>query len=445
MLRPILGLFSALALCPTAWSLQDPGARHDASPQYRSHLWDGAGDAARMVEEYVVHEPGARWLQLEFSDSELGQASWVRLWSLADGGDQELRTTSLRQWNGFSAIFNGDTVVVQLFAAPGDEGVFVELGPARVGPAPPAGTKSLCGADDRVPSTDNRVGRIFFGGCSAWRVTNGAFMTGGHCMSTFQAGDVVEFNVPLSLPDGTTVAADPDDQYPVDLDSIVGTNLGLGKDWAMFAVGPNSDTQLWPHQVYGVGFRTSKETPSITNPGSIRLTGFGKDQSPPGATGGENEKSHTNQTSTGHLTGSGSSGSNAVWLVYDVDSEPGLSGGPVIWKELDLAIGINTHTGCNAGGNNKGTSFEVDEIEQALNAFPGPNARYVDLGHPLPVSPNGTIYRPFPDVGSGVLSTPAGGILSIVAGNYLAAAGNAVTVTSAVTLEAPMGGVVIGN
>ena len=71
--------------------------------------------------------------------------------------------------------------------------------------ASPPVLESICGAnDDRVASSNPRAGRIMPIGCTGWMIPGGAFLTAGHCaLSTAQT---VEFNVPASLSNGTTVA-----------------------------------------------------------------------------------------------------------------------------------------------------------------------------------------------------------------------------------------------
>ncbi|HVS20079.1 MAG TPA: hypothetical protein VMT18_15855 [Planctomycetota bacterium] len=459
MARFNMPFLALLALASVGWSQAVPPAYHVERLQHRSGLHDGDGVEARMVHEYVVHVPGALWLRLAFADSELGSESWVRLWSLADGGEQVLDSRSMQHWQDASAVFNGDAVVLQLFAAPGDTDVFVDLEHVLVGDPAQGLPESLCGADSRVPSGDNRVGRLFFGGCTAWRVNHGAFLTAGHCVDfdpdqvgpalpdgTLDLTGVVEFNVPPSTASGGTVAAAPNDQYPIDLASVVwrydGEGQGLGKDWAVFSVFPNSNTSLLPHQAYGPGFRMTREVPGGS--ATVRITGFGLDNTPLGSTGAGNAQNFTNQTSTGPYGGESSSGSD-IWLKYAVDTLGGNSGGPVLWESLGLTFGIHTNGGCDTAGGNHGTSFEVDALESALQTFLGPVVRYVDVGHPLPVSPAGTVFRPYLDLSTAVQNTPAGGTVAVIAGSYPAASGNSVTVTGSMTILAPMGGVVIGD
>ena len=95
--------------------------------------------------------------------------------------------------------------------------------------------EAICGAtDDRVASNNPRSGRIMPVGCTGWLIDGGALLTAGHC--TGATMQTVEFNVPASQANGTTVAPPVRDQYRVIAGSIVTQNTGIGNDWAIFTV-----------------------------------------------------------------------------------------------------------------------------------------------------------------------------------------------------------------
>lgn len=447
-------------------------------PSYRvqdyavhSGLHGGAGADARLALEHVVRVPGAAWMRLLLDDAELGRASWIALHAPRAGATQHLDARSLADWNLGTALFAGDTVNLQLWVAPADRDVFFSLERVVVGlPAEEGGYQNLCGGDSRGPSGDNRVGRLPGPGCTAWRITNGAFLTAGHCVDfdpdcaggtngplvpdgVLDLMGVVEFNAPTSACQGDINPALPEDQYPIDTSSVVwrydGCGEGIGKDWAVFGVNPNSETGLLPHEVYGFPLRVSREIPSLGS--TIRITGFGADATPPGCTGRENSDSQTNQTSTGDFRGELVVNANWIQLEYGTDSMGGNSGGPVIWESVNLAIGIHTNGGC--GGTNPGdqgnfaTSCESNELEAAIHGFTsGGTARFVDAGHPRPGGfEDGGIYRPWDKVVDALTSPVSGQVVSIAAGSYTAASGHVFTITTPMTLEAPVGAVTIGN
>lgn len=413
-----------------------------------SGAFDGDGDAITLAWQTEIRAAGAAWTRIFFAAAELGNGSYVLL--RAPNGDQRLDAKSMQEWSNGSAVFIGDRVPLELYVAPGDKNVFVRIESVQAGDQGP-GIDTACGADNRVGSTDNRVGRLFNVGCTAWGISNGAWLTAGHCVDfdpdntgpllpngVLDLSGVLEFNVPASQTNGTLVPAAVNDQYPVDLTSVQwrydGVNQGLGKDWAIFRVNRNSNTNLLPWQAYGVPFRVTRETPFIDE--TVRVTGFGGD------TGTANQ---TNQTSTGQYKGETTSG-NDIRMDHKVDTEGGNSGSPIIWEQMNLCIGIHTNGGCQAdeSGTNAGTSLEVDALENAINNFPGNNTRYADQLHPLRVAEEGTLFRPFASLAAAIAATPTGGIVSLYVGFYGLTSGT--LLTRAMTLTAPAGGVlIVGN
>lgn len=342
--------------------------------------------------------------------------------------------------------------------APGDEGIFFQIVRITVGEdvGEQDGIKALCdGDDDRVPINDSRVGRILAGGCTAFLVSNGAVLTAGHCVDwdpddggpglpdgVLDLTGVVEFDVPLSATNGTVRMADADDQYPIDLTSVDwnfdGEGQGLGKDWAVFSIFPNPNNEDRAHVTRGF-FRVTREIPSLNT--TIRITGYGADDDPPGSTGGRNQWNKTEQTDTGPYRGESISGSN-IWHDHRADTRGASSGSPIIWNSQNVVIGIHTNAGCtDTGGANSGTSFEHNPLETALDDFPGANVVYVDRGMPALATENGTVFRPYNTVAEGIAAVPTSGRLSIVEGSY----NESITITKAVTLVAPVGTVTIGQ
>ena len=358
------------------------------------------GDDEIVAYVNVISLPAnAPWVRLGVEAADLGGGSYVVLRSMADADEQQLNALSLEQWQYHTAMFNGSKVMVELHVAPGDQDVFVKFGQAIYGDplpfvSPPGAVKSQCGpADNRVASADNRVGRLYLGGCTAWRITTGAFLSAGHCVDfdpdqggpglpngILDLSGVVEFNIPL-----WPGVAPTNDQYPINTSGVIwrfdGEGQGLGKDWAVFGVFANSNTGLLPHQVYGLPFRLTRENPGAGD--TIRITGCGAD------TGSAN---FTLQTATGPYLSENVNGAD-ISHEYQTDTEGGNSGSPIIWETNSLALGIHTNAGCDnpiqAGQGNSGTSFEVDALENALRNYINTNARFVDINHPLRVSESG--------------------------------------------------------
>lgn len=399
----------------------------------------------------VLSAPAASRVRVALTQAALGTASAVRFVSLKDGQTQTLNAAQLEMWSARSALFNGDSVRLEVILAPGDRDVSVQVEEVLAfsmqiddvngadSSASPLAPETLCGGDDRGASNDNRVGRLS-GNCTGWLVANGAVLTAGHCFTV--AGDILEVNIPASGPDGATVASAVQDQFPVLAGSITRglDDSVLGNDWGVFRLGPNSLGQF-AHQLHGF-FRMTRELPAPG--GGTRVTGCGVDNSPQGSQPsvcsgdrcGLNAQNQTLQTATGTFTAETGSGS-AISLSYAVDTEPANSGSPIIWEGTGFTIGIHTNGGCvENGGANTGTSFELDALENAIAAVPGPNCRYLDPIKAPGGAEDGTVFRPHDTLVEAVNAVPAGGRLSIVAGAY---SPGGVPFTKAMTIGAPVG------
>ena len=336
--------FALLAVPAYAEKAELP--RHTESYSWSSGLVSGkaAGDLTRkragheLAAAELIFVPDAQWLRIIFSSARLGEESYVELTSLSDGATQRLDARTLREWSYSSAFFNGDAVEVKLFVGPTDRDVFVDVADVVVGDWPES-TKSICGTDDRVASSEPRVGRLVPIGCTGWIVDNGKYVTAGHCLDSSSA-QIFEFNVPLSQSDGTIVHPGPEDQYAMIQSSFDFVNGGVGNDWGIFAVSDNPGTGLQPIDAQGASFSVAQDL----GPANIRITGFGVDS------GSANQ---TNQTHVGP-----NAGSSGTTMRYATDTTGGNSGSPVIDNNSSRSVGVHTHGGCtSSGGNNSGTSL----------------------------------------------------------------------------------------
>lgn len=471
----LLLLVSAAAL--PLWAQPAPIPYHKEPYRLDSGVYEGLEAETALAFQEVIQVTGAPWLRVHISDCNLGQKSYITFTSLQDGGWQRLDSKTVPQWGYTSAYLNGDAVLVELHAASGEQGLFFRVEEITVGEWLGAaagdeslledmGIESICGTDNRTPSTDDRSGRLTFVlqsgnpdvACSCWLISNGALLTAGHCVDFdpdgFGSGlpdgvldlddnDVIEFDVPDSQADGTLVFANPNNQYAINLNSVSwnfdGEGEGLGKDWAVFSVFANPNTDLTPHQAQGTFYRTSNDNPTTAH--TIRITGYGTDSSP------SLTRNQVQQTDTGPYQGESSSGAN-FWHRYRVDTTGGSSGSPIIWENNGFTLGIHTNAGCTStGGENKGTSFEHNPLENALEDFPGSGAVYVDRVR-LGTLENGTIFHPYDTVTEAVNTVSTNGIISIVTGSYTKSAGNTFTIGAdgkRVTIVAPVGNVYIGN
>lgn len=325
----------------------------------------GPDDSGQVVAMFEISSPGAPWIRINFSpltslagDPAAHTAAHVRITSVEDGDVQTLNSEHLGYWANSSAFFNGDTVIVELVASPGTPAsrLVIDSFTAGVGAI---GTRSICGTvDDRQLSSDPRVGRVMTVGCSAWLINdlNNQFLTAGHCGPS--SGNVIQFNVPLSLSNGSPVNPPAADQYPTSVsDSKLTTgSVSLGSDWTYFATSVNSQSGLTAAQVQQSWFTLSNTSPSIGS--VIRITGYGTTSSPVSPTWNQVQKTHA---------GAFSSRSGNV-LYYNADTTGGNSGSPVINESAGgVAVGIHTNGGCGAGGgNNSGTWNSNANLVSAL-------------------------------------------------------------------------------
>jgi V8-like Glu-specific endopeptidase len=460
-------LLAGTAICFAGMAASKPAPSADASISYvvQSGLLANTQATTVVAFAQVVMVPRGNLMRLHFDSLQLGRESFVRVTSLKDRDVQRLDARAMANWKNTTAIFNGDTLLLEVCVASGESGIFANMDRVVFAESSPTTfqsaslVKSLCGGDGRVASTDNRVGRI--NGCTAWLVSNGAVLTAGHCTSGGTLNGVFSVNVPLSQSDGTAVASATIDQFPLDTSNLSFENGGnSGDDWTVFGLSPNSSGES-AHVKFGF-FRLTRNSPSAGS--TVRVTGFGVDNTPSGtgsaccATDSNGNCTHTScnsrnrtlQTATGPFNGESSSGAN-FWHRYSVDTEPANSGSPIIWEANGFAIGIHTNGGCDSDGSgeNTGTSFEHDALENAVQNYPGSGTRYVDtVTYPGGPTDSGNIFAPYHDLPSAVTSVPSGGQVSIVQGSYTSAAGNTGvfgTGNKAMVLLAPVGSVTIGN
>ncbi|HEY6626117.1 MAG TPA: T9SS type A sorting domain-containing protein [Ignavibacteriaceae bacterium] len=334
---------SSLVLFSNGFAQTAPLQYTIQSYQFESEIYDGNGTVGSSPSEILIgtiemHE--IPWMQLHFSDLNLGQESYLILKSLYDDKWQKLDAYSMKQWNNYSAFFNGNAVEIKLFLAQTDRQVFIKIDEIIAGDwfqGDPA--YSQCGpTDDRIASNQPATARLLSVGCTAWIIPNGKFVSAGHCLDG-SSSTVVEFNVPLSLPNGTLQHPGPEDQYSVNVSTKIFTNGGVGNDWGVFEVYPNSITGLMPKQAQNAYWPLVQDL----GPDSIRITGYGVDDG------------SANQTQQTHI--GPNAGSSGTTMRYVTDTEGGNSGSPVIDGLTNSAVGVHTHGGCStSGGNNNGTS-----------------------------------------------------------------------------------------
>jgi len=325
-----------------------------------------------FVDEVSV--PNAACVRLNFGDVLLagseqdGTGSFLTITSLLDGAVQTLHESHLRQWRNTSAYFNGDTVRVELVAYP-------DTGPNRLviestradsvdagEEAAPRSPRSLCGTeDDRELSSDPRSARVvndtFVGTVFLIDDANHCFVTSGQNASYLDDDAVIEFNAPLSFPNGTTLNhPPPEDQYAPDLDSVQYNSGATDDNWGYFGCFANSTSGLTPFETQGAFFALAGVVPPATGQG-LRLYGHGATFPPVFRTW-----SYTQKTELGSYALL-----DGTEISFVADLTFGDSGAPLIDEAGGEVIGIATGDGCTeTGGANVGTAVNNLGLRAAL-------------------------------------------------------------------------------
>jgi len=235
----------------------------------------------------IISYPSSPWIQLDLSKTVL--APTAKLVLTGKKTSQELDASALAL-NEYSAMFDGDSVTVELVTPEGGSGLFrggkggvkdkgdaksqVVVSTIKVGVCKDdLIAKSICGAiDDRIPSFDDRQGRI--GGCTGWLISEDVFIQAGHC-GTPSSSTRLHFTY-------LKTSAPVQDQYLVDVSTYRGVNGGVGNDWGVGRLLPNTDTDKLPGVAQsekcgmpGCGWYTLGGVPSATVGNNISITGYG--------------------------------------------------------------------------------------------------------------------------------------------------------------------------
>ncbi|MBN2492532.1 MAG: hypothetical protein JXQ29_16915 [Planctomycetes bacterium] len=355
------GLIGAAALR----AQPDPVQNFVAPIVLRSGVHANPSAIEQMVWQQPVQIPGAASLKLHFTTLDLPGSSRVEITSFRDCGTQTLDARLRRHWFPHSAYFNGDAVLVRLFAGAYTSGVSLEADGVEVGLPPAGNVDSICPpTDDRVLSSDRRVGRLMPAGCTGFLGTSlGLVFTAGHCSGTI--AQLIEFNVPLSGSSGAPNHPPPEDQFPLVL-NLGGISNPNACDWAVYVPGTNHLRQT-PLQRQNGTFTLATQLPAASS--TLRITGYGMHLTQP-------NWSQAQKTTTGPLVATGSGPCGPYLLRYQVDSISGDSGSPVIEERGGTVIGIHSGGDCAGSlGANQGSAITNADLQRILqNPSPQPPA-----------------------------------------------------------------------
>lgn len=357
----------------------------------------------------MITVPNAKWLRVIFESASLTEGGLIIIEG-QEGVTQRLDANALRAWGNTSAYFNGSALKVTLSLPKGAYGSYRVRNILADAPLlNKAKAQSLkhkseqvgipIGIDERAYVLDGRVGRVMPVGCTGWITSTGVGMSAGHCAGAdFQ---IIQFNVPPSLPNGTPQYPPPSDQFAITnvVDSNSAGSTTAGNDWLLFKMearfytGDRSFFRLIPPP-------TIPASPAVQNG---QITGYGT--FPYG--GPYNARSQTEQTNAAPYLGLCMPSSKNSALQYLIDTAGGNSGSPVFLPGTSLAFGIHTAGFSGADGGclnppfNIGTPSTNVNLLNTLTKFIGGGNRvlYVDFASPAQTTTgSGTVLDPYRDL-----------------------------------------------
>ncbi len=415
-----------------------------------------------------VTQPNTTFLRLYFAGTQLGEGSYLVLEG-ADGARQELRKQDLDNWHYSSAYFNGQSVNVSLFTAPGDRNKVriseVRVTDPQVGQAGNArhGAKTGGTTVQTATSTSANITEMYPYAKAVGRFTNGTSAGGtgwiapnGAIVTTSDIGyDVIEFNVPPSV--GNTIQhPSPQDQYPLNMGSRVkgyhkfvfnGESYITKVGWGVLEALPNG-TGLRPGERQQEYFRIA------TNPSnyilenledkSVDLFHYGVFDGP--VLEGFSNFKNLQLTQTSLLKQNTflkydlpyASDDRDLFVVYSMNNYSLAYGAPITYEGSNVAIGV--HFSSNDGENPAiGPGFRSDGFRNGLASFFSNNSVYVDP-EGLYDPGTGEIHKPFRTENKAASDAPAGAQVYFARGDYYGPS----TFNRPMTLRAPVGTVRMG-
>ena len=224
---------------------------------------------------------------------------------------------------------------------------------------------TVCGGDERKPSSDIPVGRLYNSKsgktiCTAWRASNGVFVTAAHCLSPGLGFDEIHFTVPDSLCDGTPVLPPASHRFKINAASIKSKfDMKTRQDWAIFTILYHPGTELPEILRKGYFFTISNEQILKNKPVQVDVSGFGDDFRKINHCLSKNRTLQTD-SSSGYLSDG--------WFTHSSDTRIGSSGSPVYRRDTKGNLLVY---GIHRGGNcpNISTTVLSPDFRKALNEF----------------------------------------------------------------------------
>ncbi|MEM9834198.1 MAG: FlgD immunoglobulin-like domain containing protein, partial [Bacteroidota bacterium] len=451
-----------------------------------------AREEGELKELTQVSYSGTSSLRLYFDKVQLGPNSYLLLEG-SDGAQQKMDSQALKNWRNSSAYFNGQSVKVSLYQAASEEAV-VKLKEMKVNEKEnnhkvsqvSLANTSQARMEDKqdISPWATAVGRFTDGTFvhgTGWIAANGAIVTdnrfGGRNFAASDAGgnsdllekyDIIEFNVPLSNPDGTVNHPSPEDQYPINTESelyrlIEGKTMGF-YEGAIKIKTYDYDFGNQTRHVNG-GYTIMEALPNSTGkrPGERLGQYFQVLRHNSGwvMNGMEMELFHYGRFDDGGIGNRTRQKVSVVlndpndWLkrVSDKDRflvyntpvlieyfwDENMEGAPVVFPGSNIAVGIHSEGRETNDTPSLGTGFRDQDFRKHLGEFFTTAVTYVDQAS-VAGSGNGNIYEPYLTISEGSQQAADNDILNIARGSY----NESVTINKPLKLSAPVGAVVIG-
>ena len=235
--------------------------------------------------------------------------------------------------------------------------------------------RSTCGmSDDRLPSTDPKVGYVKYDDsdattCTITMISKNCALTAGHCINNLKK---IHFNT------SNIILAPQQNIYLVDRNSISFRSQGPGDDFLVMKLLKNHITKKYAGDVQGY-YQVDMNEYNTKMGSLITITGYGYDPEEDFFSKELTNSTEKQRVHIGHVQKTDNDfhyGRSESIFTHSADTSPGNSGSSIILVNSQKIIGIHTHGGCDTdtGGNyNMGTFISkhpvlMASIEQCLSS-----------------------------------------------------------------------------